>query len=138
MPLFFAQTFIILSVLLKLSYWVLPASSKIIKLFFLPNRASLLVSSSMVFSSYKLITLSISLGTSSEISLQKLISMLIYLKSKVMMGTLAVFLTESPLTSLFLSSFEGKPIKKCVYLLIKCGTTQIRSISLLLDRRSST
>ena len=50
-----------------------------------------------------------SLGTSSEISLQKLISMLIYLKSKVMMGTLAVFLTESPFTSLFLSNLEGKP-----------------------------
>ena len=98
MPLFFAQTFMILRVLLKLSYCVLPASSKIIKLFFLPNKANLLVSSSMVLSNSKLITLSMSLGTSSEISLQKLISMLIYLKSKVMMGTLAVFLTESPLT----------------------------------------
>ena len=81
-------------------------------------------------------TLSMSLGTSSEASRQKLKSMLIYLKKKVMIGTLAVFLTDRPLTSGSFSSFEAKPSKKWVSLLMKCGTTQIISISLELDLRS--
>ena len=54
------------------------------------------------------------------------------------MGTFAVFLTESPFTSGSLSNFSAKPSKKCVYLLIKCGATQIKSISLLLDFKSRT
>jgi len=55
-----------------------------------------------------------------------------------MIGTFAVFLTDKPLTYGSFSNFYANPSKKCVYLLIKWGTTQMRSISLLFDLRSST
>ena len=62
-PLLSAHTFITLKVCLKFYAWSLPASSKIIKLFFLPSKAVLLGSSSIDYNKSMLITLSMSLGT---------------------------------------------------------------------------
>ena len=90
-PLFLAHTFITLKVCLKF-YACLPARSKIIKLFFLPIKEVLLCSSLMVDSSSPEIFFSMSLGTVSLCSWQKLISMSMSLYSKVMMGTLALVL----------------------------------------------
>lgn len=98
-PLFLAQTLIILRVCLKFYCWLTPASSKIIRLFFRPKIDVLLAWSFILLIKSILITRYISLGIVYSSSLQKLISMFIYLKSKVIIGTLADFLTDNPFTS---------------------------------------
>lgn len=55
-----------------------------------------------------------------------------------MIGTLALCLVAKFLTSTLVSNLGAKPSKKWVYLCIKLGQTHIKSISLLLERRSST
>ena len=55
-----------------------------------------------------------------------------------MIGTLALERVARFLTSDLLSSLLARPSKKCVYLCIKLGHTHIKSISLLLDRKSRT
>jgi len=57
---------------------------------------------------------------------------------KVIIGTLALCLVAKFLTSNFASRRGAKPSKKWVYRCIKLGQTHIKSISLLLERRSST
>ena len=77
-------------------------------------------------------------GIVSSSNLQKLISILISLKSNVIIGTFADLITDNPLTSCYWSNLEANPSKKWVYLFIKLGTTQTKSISLLFDLRSNT
>lgn len=55
-----------------------------------------------------------------------------------MMGTLAFVLVARFLTYVLLSNCLASPSKKCVYLWMKLGHTQMKSISLLFDLRSRT